>query len=150
MVGVTYSIGMTLEQLEKQAIQLAFRFFGGNKTRTAHSLGIAIRTLETKLEKIQNDDKLTIERITADRQDQEAKRLKEREILRNCQGTNDLGREIQKAKEIQNSIYNAHPGNGVEPVKDATAQHAVPVSEREEIQTVLPSKASAGGNAKRR
>ena len=43
--------GMSLEDIEKIAILKAFDFFRGNKTQTANSLGIAIRTLDSKLEK---------------------------------------------------------------------------------------------------
>lgn len=40
---------MTLEDLEKDVIFAAMKFHGDNKTRTAHTLGIAIRTLDSKL-----------------------------------------------------------------------------------------------------
>lgn len=43
--------GMSLEDVEKEVILKAFRFYQQNKTHTAHSLGIAIRTLDAKLEK---------------------------------------------------------------------------------------------------
>ena len=43
--------GKTLESIEREVIQQAFRFYQGNKTATANSLGIAIRTLDAKLEK---------------------------------------------------------------------------------------------------
>lgn len=38
--------GNTIDDLNKIAVEQALRFFGGNKTKTAHSLGIAIRTLD--------------------------------------------------------------------------------------------------------
>lgn len=47
--------GLTLEELEKQAIEKAFRFYQGNKTHTANALGISIRTLDAKLEKYEHD-----------------------------------------------------------------------------------------------
>lgn len=43
--------GMSLEDVERDAILKAFEFFRGNKTQTANSLGIAIRTLDSKLDK---------------------------------------------------------------------------------------------------
>lgn len=49
--------GMTLEELEKQAILCAFRFHRGNKTATSNALGIAIRTLDAKLEKYEAEGK---------------------------------------------------------------------------------------------
>jgi DNA-binding NtrC family response regulator len=41
--------GITLEQVEKQVIEKAYKFFQGNKTKTADALGIAVRTLDNKL-----------------------------------------------------------------------------------------------------
>lgn len=54
---VHWSPGVSLESMERQVILAAFRFYRGNKTATAQSLGIAIRTLDNKLEKYQADDK---------------------------------------------------------------------------------------------
>lgn len=48
---ISYQPGVTLEQIEKEIILQAIRFYGGNKTRTAQSLGISIRTLDSKLAK---------------------------------------------------------------------------------------------------
>lgn len=41
--------GMTLRDVEIHALALALEHFGGNKMRTARELGIAIRTLRTKI-----------------------------------------------------------------------------------------------------
>jgi DNA-binding NtrC family response regulator len=38
-----------LEQIEKEYIQHVLRQAGGNRTQTAHLLGISIRTLRNKL-----------------------------------------------------------------------------------------------------
>lgn len=46
---ISWQPGMTLESIEKQVILKAFSFYQGNKTKTAQSLGIAIRTLDNKL-----------------------------------------------------------------------------------------------------
>lgn len=51
MSDAIWYMGMTLDDLEKQAIEKAYRLYGQNKTATAASLGIAIRTLDAKLEK---------------------------------------------------------------------------------------------------
>ncbi len=42
--------GVSLAEVEKRTILAALKFFQGNKTRTAQSLDIAIRTLDNKLE----------------------------------------------------------------------------------------------------
>ncbi len=41
--------GRTLADIEKEVILHAHKFYGYNKTKTAQSLGIAIRTLDAKL-----------------------------------------------------------------------------------------------------
>lgn len=46
-----WCVGMTLDDVEKEAIVKAYKFYHGNKTQTAKSLGIAIRTLDAKLDR---------------------------------------------------------------------------------------------------
>lgn len=62
---VHWSPGISLESMERQVILAAFRYYRGNKTATAQSLGIAIRTLDNKLEKYQSEDKQQEERENA-------------------------------------------------------------------------------------
>ena len=47
--------GYTLEQVEKEAIMSAYRFYHQNKTRTSQSLKISVRTLDAKLAKYEKD-----------------------------------------------------------------------------------------------
>lgn len=51
-----WQVGMTLDQIEKQVILKAYRFFEGNKTHTASALGIAIRTLDNKLKRYAEEE----------------------------------------------------------------------------------------------
>lgn len=48
--------GMTLEELEKQAILNTLNEKDGNKTETAEQLGVSVKTLYNKLEKYQGND----------------------------------------------------------------------------------------------
>jgi DNA-binding NtrC family response regulator len=50
--------GVTLRELEKEAIQKALQFYRWNKTATAQSLGISVRTIDNKIAKyeIKNPD----------------------------------------------------------------------------------------------
>ena len=48
---INWHPGLTLEEVEKQVIEMALRYFNNNKTQTAIALGIAVRTLDNKLEK---------------------------------------------------------------------------------------------------
>ena len=50
-----YNTTMTLEQVEKNHILEVLRYNQNNKTRTALSLGIAVNTLNSKLEKYDAD-----------------------------------------------------------------------------------------------
>jgi hypothetical protein len=54
---IFWSPGVTLEEIEHQVVMKAFLFYQKNKTQTANALGIAIRTLEHKLEKIEEMQK---------------------------------------------------------------------------------------------
>lgn len=49
--------GVTLKQAEKEIILDAYRFYGGNKTATASSLNISVRTLFDKLAEYENKGK---------------------------------------------------------------------------------------------
>lgn len=46
---VIWQPGMSLEALEKKTILFAYKYYRSNKTLTAQSLGIAVRTLDNKL-----------------------------------------------------------------------------------------------------
>lgn len=54
---VIWSPGMPLETATDQIIEAAYTFYKGNKTQTARSLNIAIRTLDNKLEKMEERKK---------------------------------------------------------------------------------------------
>ena len=47
-----WSIGMTLEESERNIIKKALQFYQYNKTHTAKSLGISLRGLDGKMEKL--------------------------------------------------------------------------------------------------
>lgn len=52
---IIWSPGVPLEYLVKQAILAAMKFYRGNKSAAARSLGISIRTLDTRLEKYEQE-----------------------------------------------------------------------------------------------
>lgn len=53
---VTYRPGMTLDELERGAIQDAMRYYKGVKTTVARSLQITVKTLDSKLRRYADDD----------------------------------------------------------------------------------------------
>jgi len=46
---INWTPGLTLKELEKQVILKALKWYGNNKTKTAESLGISVRTIDNKL-----------------------------------------------------------------------------------------------------
>lgn len=144
--------GKTLEQIEKEAIQQAFKFYQGNKTQTAASLGIAIRTLDSKLEKYE-----------AERIDHE-KRMKdadEREKLFRDRSRGNVAainaaanssirshsQPTQEARTIQNGDGTSS-GLRMESSQEVTSEHAMSMSKREEVQG-LSSRPASSSNTKR-
>jgi DNA-binding NtrC family response regulator len=48
---IFWTPGMTLDEMEKQVILAALRFYHGNKAKTAQALNVSVRTIHNKLEK---------------------------------------------------------------------------------------------------
>lgn len=80
--SINWSPGVTLDMIEKQVIKKAFSFFRNNKTATAISLGISIRTLDNKLEIYKKEDEILEEETTA-------LRKREQDFLRRARGIPD-------------------------------------------------------------
>jgi len=118
---MTWSPGVTIEDLEKEAVIKAFRFYNQNKTHTANSLGIAIRTLDSKLEQygIIKTEETTVP-TTA--------------------GTDKTNEQNDDKAETRLSI---------QPAIENTKEHALPMSEQKEVQG-LPFKQIAKNSRKRK
>lgn len=128
---VMWSVGMTLDALEKQVIQKAYRFFRGNKTMTSNSLGISVRTLDNKLERYEAEELVEQER-----------KLREEErrnfLLAKARGNlpdNVYGHAWQNGST-------PHPGTRVESITNTASQSTVSMPERKEVQAVLPEQTS--------
>lgn len=107
MNNVYWQPGVTLADLEKQAIRSAMRAFEFNKTKAAQALGISVRTLYNKLEAY--GDLKDGEHFTE-------------EIDNPVSGHADSGKE-------ELSLQNA-AGHDVESVEKATTKRAVPLRKR--------------------
>lgn len=132
--------GMTLEIIERIAILQAYKWYHQNKTQTATSLGIAIRTLDAKLEKYATDDRLEAEREQADRNTRDAIQTRFRGVYAGIDAT----RAPQQAPSSSTIT-----GPRMESIANAPAQHALPLSESKEVQELLPTQ-HAPRNIKRR
>ncbi len=111
--SVMWSPGMSLEKLEELCIIKCYRFYGKNKTATANSLGISIRTLDNKLEKYEKEEAQN----AIDANERAAHRVKE---LSRSRGEVPISPNIRK-----------------ESVIDVTAKQSMPVQERQKVQEVL-------------
>lgn len=54
---IVWSPGVSLDAIEQQVIVKAYHFFQKNKMQTASALGIAVRTLDAKLERYEKEEK---------------------------------------------------------------------------------------------
>ena len=128
---IRWTPGTTLDDIEEQAIRMAFEFYRNNKTLTAESLGIAIRTLDGRLEKYERAD-----------QERELRRQQERsrdtEFLARSRGliTDSVSRG-GLAEPQGPSILCASSGIRVESPQTAPTERALPVQESKEVQEVL-------------
>lgn len=56
MTDISCMPDMTLDDIERMVITSRLNFMGGNRNRTADSLGIAVKTLFNKLERYELED----------------------------------------------------------------------------------------------
>lgn len=130
---------MNLEALEKQVILKAFRFYNNNKTATANSLGISIRTLDTKLERYAGEELVEQERMDRER----AHRAEQLERARG-NPPNNIGIPYSP----QAFIHQTASGLRMESIANSTEKPGVSVPERSQVQEVLP-KSNPHGSSKR-
>jgi hypothetical protein len=140
---IQWSPGTTLEQVELQVVRAAYSFYKENKTATAGALGIAIRTLDTKLEKL-GIDKASQEKSYEARQAE-----RERQLAR-ARGTVPTAPNNSIPISEAKAIASAEHGIRTKSVVSASEESALSMLEPEEIQSVLPTKIAAHGSGKRR
>lgn len=139
-LNVNWVPGITLETMEKAAIIQALKFYRGNKPETARALGISDKTLYNKLEKYEADGKIEEQRYAADKQRRIDIENRMRGIVTNPSTTIFHG-----AGHIETD-----PRLRVEPAANPAEEHALPVQERKEVQSVLPAKPSTRSKRRRR
>lgn len=54
-MGVRFEIGMTFQQVEAEMLRKTLAFHGGDKTATARSLGVSVRTIHNHLARMSDD-----------------------------------------------------------------------------------------------
>lgn len=127
---ISWSPGVTIDEIEKQVILKAYKFYQSNKTTTAAALGIAKRTLDAKLEKYKSDDEQQERAITE-------QRAREADYQRRARG-------------LPSEIPSTAPGPRVESAPQASPESAVPVSQRPQVQEMLQGEAPKGHSRRAR
>lgn len=155
-LNVNWAPGITLEQMEKSCILAALRFYRGNKTQTAHALGIAIRTLDHKIEKYEADAKAEEERKKQSESDRQAILNRMRGIPNqngygfippinsNPTVANANNGQSHQESDASSSVVKTDPGVRIQPASNAPAQPAMSMSQRQEVQSVLPGPTGSG------
>lgn len=141
---IMWSPGVSLEAIEKQVILKALSHFKNNKTVTAGALGIAIRTLDNKLDKYEYEAQMEQKRQQEDEQ-------RRREFLDRARGNppNNIG--IPFSPTQQSRAFPSTPaGPRMESFANSASQPEMPLPQREEIQTVLSKHSSPNGEKRRR
>ena len=133
---IAWSPGVTLEDIERAVIMKAYKFYQNNKTATSNALGIAIRTLDSKLEKYESDARAQADRDAAER-------TKDRDFLARQRGPiqNLATTEAVQRAQVAASVHGPNAGVRLESAEKAAAQQAVPVSQPQKVQSVLPAQA---------
>lgn len=171
---VFWSPGLSLDELEKQVILAAYKFHHNNKTATAASLKIAIRTLDNKLERYAEQEK-------AARDAKELEQMKRADFDRRQRGNptpNHLGLPYEpytpENARIDHDFYekSTHDNHGLprtaplpnapgdvlstatrlhmESIANSAEKPALPLPEREEVQGVSSSSPAKGSHKRTR
>lgn len=127
--------GMKLEDVEKMHILQTYQFCRNNKKKTSECLGIALRTLDNKLEKYKKESDLEETRVDEEQRKRE-------EFLRRSRGIHNA--QFGQASGTDRSRdADFIPADGSKPVNEVRPQQDLPVQERTEVQSVLPVQVTA-------
>jgi len=139
MNAVIWQPGMTLESMEKEIILAGLRFYRGNITQTALSLGVAEKTIRNKMEKYDNDRKQF-------EQGQRDAELERAAILKRLRGEIPARPVETPTLDDSGAGFHSSPSrDGIQPVVETSEKHDMPVPVRKEVQSVLPQQAANGG-----
>jgi hypothetical protein len=156
-LSVPFLAGVTMATIERHWILKALAYYSGNKTQTASALGISVRTIDNKLKEYEQEELDHADRAANDRADKSRELERQRGTL--ITQYNGLGSANQinpimagapksASPPVQNGLE-AIRGSRVESAAQTVAEPALPVSKRQEVQSVLPKQSSSGGHGKR-
>lgn len=145
---IQWSPGVTLEEVEKQVIIVAYRHFRKNKSITAASLGIAIRTLDAKLEKYVKDSKTQIEKDVEMNNDREEFLKAQRGLPSKWRPKVTTPFKDRLKSSSQRTTAGANPGIPMESTPRPAPEPEVSMRIKEEVQNMSLA-ANARGRPKR-
>lgn len=128
---INWTPGLTIDRAEQIIIEQAFRWYKNNKTQTSAALGISVRTLDNKLERYEQDEREQ-QRIRAE--DERQRKIQ-------------FDRQRAHSAIQSSSVPSPGPGMRLEPATEIRSEPSLPVSERTEVQEVLPKSTSKGRSA---
>lgn len=127
---IIWTPGVSLESLIQQVVESALQFYKGNKTATAQSLGIAIRTLDNRLEKYAKEKAEHEKRM----QDAESKRQQFLERQRATPGAAQFDNgSIPSQYDPRFAGVQIETGVRPESLANASEKHSVPVPKRQKV-----------------
>lgn len=132
---ITWSPGVTLDDIEEQVIQKALMHFRGNKAQVASALGISVRTVDNKIEKYE------IARAAERAKEDDRKRERDFRLARS-RGIHPVHPSASYGPEAQQGLR-------MEPASYVAPQSEVPMSVRNEVQEVLPGQTGESRPRKR-
>ncbi len=125
--------GMKLEDIEKMHILNTFKYCGGDRAKTAHCLGVSIRTIGNKLEQYKKEDEKEGKRLD------EVKRQRE-EFQQRQRGIHPA--QFGQASSALRSFDLRPEEGGFQSTTEVKSQSEMPLPERQEVQNVLPNEAT--------
>lgn len=111
---MSWQPGQTIEDLERDAIKSAMKFFQGNKTAVANALGVTVKTIYNKLEQYD------IERADREKADK------------------------QREEAAKKEIFAARHGLHVEPPREVPEKQPVLLRQQEKVQEMPPARHASG------
>ena len=138
--AIVWTPGVTLDAMERQIIKAALNVYSNNKTRAADALGISTKTIDNKLERYAREDQEELE-------NEQRRKFQREQFLARARGGG--AQNPIMAEEIP-PVSKVDAGLGAQPIANVAEEQSVSMSERTEVQKVLPSKTAASGHRGRR
>lgn len=147
---ITWTPGLSLDAVERMVILKAFQFFKKNKTATAASLGISLRTLDNKLERYEMEAKLEEERQANEARKRTEFLIRQRGNPPNNEGIVYTPFTATVKEDSTQRHFPTPSGPRMESIANATPEQPLSMPKPEEVQVVLPKHVAQGNKGRTR